>query len=137
MNLNDKLKKNETLIESINEDIENLINEGMRDFGIDDVVSIMRKGPVGWWLSKAKRKPIKSTTKAATDLLLDKEKELSDIKGMSKKEQREMTDDIKSLKKDIEDIKKSIDELNSMNARQEDGQLMNKIYIKFKDGEKH
>jgi hypothetical protein len=112
MNLNDKIKKHELLVEELNKDVDNLLSEGI---GIIPIIKLMIKGKK--YIPKL---AAATALKKAGDVLMDKEEELKTSK----------------LEGDIEKLTSDIQKLESLMAQLElkkEQQLpFRKIVIEFK-----
>jgi hypothetical protein len=120
MNLNDKIKRQNLLIEELNSDVDNLLNEGI---GIIPLIRLLLKGK-----KYLPTLALTQTLKKAGDILMDKEKEIEDNSSDSKEKEAVVTG--------ISDIKSEISELKSLISKLEDKkekQLpFKKIVIEFK-----
>ena len=120
MNLNDKIKRHNLLIEELNSDVDILLNEGI---GIIPIIRLLLKGK-----RYLPTLALTQTLKKAGDILMDKEKEIEDISSDSKEKEAVVTG--------ISDIKSEISELKSLISKLEDKkekQLpFKKIVIEFK-----
>lgn len=120
MDLNDKIKRQNLLIEELNSDVDNLLNEGI---GIIPLIKLLLKGK-----KYLPTLALTQTLKKAGDVLVDKEKEIEDFSSDSKEKGEIITG--------ISDIQSEIAELKSLIAKLEDKkekQLpFKKVVIEFK-----
>ena len=118
MDLNDKIKKHELLIEELNNGVDNLLSEGV---GIIPIIKLMIKGKK--YLPKL---AAITALKKAGKVLLDKEKEVEDMESSSKED---VITDISELTAEIEELKSLIGKLEEKKEKQ---LPFKKIVIEFK-----
>jgi len=120
MNLNDKINKQNLLIEEINNEVDNILNENI---GIIPLIKLIAKGK-----KYIPTLVVTQTLKKAGDMLVDKEKEIEDVSSDSKEKEEVI--------KGISDIQSEIAELKSLIAKLEEKkekQLpFKKVVIEFK-----
>tara|TARA_Y100000389_G_scaffold153539_1_gene153799 strand:+ start:217 stop:861 length:645 start_codon:yes stop_codon:yes gene_type:complete len=117
MNLNDKIKRQNLLVEELNSDVDNLLNEGL----IGGALTLLKL------LIRGKKYIPKAATimaiKAGADMLTDKEGELED------KEKEGVIAGISEVKAEIEELKSLI---NKLEEKKEEQLPFKKIVIEFK-----
>jgi len=96
MNLNDKIKKHELLVEELNKGVDNLLSEGI---GIIPIIKLMIKGKK--YIPKL---AAATALKTAGEVLMDKEEELKISK---------LEGDIEKLTSDIQELEKLIKKASS------------------------
>jgi hypothetical protein len=117
MNLNDKIKRQNLLIEELNSDVDNLLNEGLIG-GALTLLKLLVKGKK--YIPKA---AAIMAIKAGADMLTDKEGELED------KEKEGVIAGISEVKAEIEELKSLIDKIEDKKEKQ---LPFKKIVIEFK-----
>ncbi len=117
MNLNDKIKRQNLLIEELNSDVDNLLNEGLIG-GALTLLKLLIKGKK--YIPKA---AAIMAIKAGADMITDKEEELED------KEKEGVIAGISEVKAEIEELKSLIDKLEDKKEKQ---LPFKKIVIEFK-----
>lgn len=118
MNLNDKIKKHELLIEELNNGVDNLLVEGI---GIVPIIKLMIKGKK--YLPKL---AAITALKKAGKALLDKEKEVKDIESSSKED---VITGLSELTAEIDELKYLISKLENKKEKQ---LPFKKIVIEFR-----
>lgn len=113
-----KLEKHNIIVESINDDIDILLNENI----FSDLFTLVTSGPVGW----AKKKIFKTAIKKGVDELTDTEKEKEKIEKSEDPDQEEL----KKIDQKIKDLNDKLDLLFSI---EKESLPFKKVVINFKN----
>jgi len=126
----ESLEKHNKLIESINNDIDNLLNEYSSGNALSDIWTLFRHGPPGFITKKIIHKLV-GDDEDEKENLKDEKKDLEKKKKKAKdvKEKEKIQKDIDDLSKSIKDISKRIRALNKVEKK---ALPFKKIEIKFK-----
>lgn len=118
MKIINKLEKHNIIVESINDDIDILLNENI----FADLFTVVTSGPVGW----VKKKILKTVIKKGVDELTDTEKEKEKLEKSEDPDQEEL----KKLDQKIKDLNDKLDLLFSV---EKESLPFKKVIINFKN----
>lgn len=118
MKIINKLEKHNIIVESINDDIDILLNENI----FSDLFTVVTSGPIGW----VKKKIIKTVIKKGFDELTDTEKEKEELEKSEDPDEEEL----KKLDQKIKDLNDKLDLLFSV---EKESLPFKKVIINFKN----
>lgn len=118
MKIINKLEKHNIIVESINDDIDILLNENI----FSDLFTVVTSGPVGW----VKKKILRTVIEKGVDELTDTEKEKEELEKSEDPDQEEL----KKLDQKIKDLNDKLDLLFSV---EKESLPFKKVIINFKN----